>query len=37
MNEGKYAVNPAIVGNSAEKIAELAGISVPKGTKNFSR
>lgn len=33
MNEGKYAVNPSIVGNSAEKIAELAGISVPKGTK----
>ncbi|MDK4341433.1 bifunctional acetaldehyde-CoA/alcohol dehydrogenase [Enterococcus faecalis] len=33
MNEGKYAVNPAIVGNSAEKIAELSGISVPKGTK----
>ncbi|HBE2215457.1 TPA: bifunctional acetaldehyde-CoA/alcohol dehydrogenase [Enterococcus faecalis] len=33
MNEGKYAVNPAIVGKSAEKIAELAGISVPKGTK----
>ncbi|MET1238570.1 bifunctional acetaldehyde-CoA/alcohol dehydrogenase [Enterococcus faecalis] len=33
MNEGKYAVNTAIVGNSAEKIAELAGISVPKGTK----
>ncbi|HAP4910931.1 TPA: bifunctional acetaldehyde-CoA/alcohol dehydrogenase [Enterococcus faecalis] len=33
MNEGKYVVNPAIVGNSAEKIAELAGISVPKGTK----
>ncbi|HGW5106067.1 TPA: bifunctional acetaldehyde-CoA/alcohol dehydrogenase [Enterococcus faecalis] len=33
MNEGKYAVNPVIVGNSAEKIAELAGISVPKGTK----
>ena len=33
MNEGKYAVNPAIIGNSAEKIAELAGISVPKGTK----
>ena len=33
MNEGKYAVKPAIVGNSAEKIAELAGISVPKGTK----
>lgn len=33
MNEGKYAVNPAIVGNSAEKIAELVGISVPKGTK----
>jgi acetaldehyde dehydrogenase/alcohol dehydrogenase len=33
MNEGKYAVNPAIVGKSAEHIAELAGIKVPKGTK----
>ncbi|MGX7244191.1 bifunctional acetaldehyde-CoA/alcohol dehydrogenase [Enterococcus quebecensis] len=33
MNEGKYAVNPAIVGFSAEHIAELAGIKVPKGTK----
>ena len=33
MNEGKYAVNPAIVGYSAEHIAQLAGIKVPKGTK----
>lgn len=33
MNEGKYAVNPAIVGMSATKIAELAGIKVPEGTK----
>ncbi|HCS30923.1 MAG TPA: bifunctional acetaldehyde-CoA/alcohol dehydrogenase [Enterococcus sp.] len=33
MNEGKYAVNPAIVGHSAEEIASLAGIDVPKGTK----
>ncbi|MBS7578266.1 MULTISPECIES: bifunctional acetaldehyde-CoA/alcohol dehydrogenase [unclassified Enterococcus] len=33
MNEGKYAVNPKIVGYSAEYIAELAGIKVPKGTK----
>ena len=33
MNEGKYAVNPAIVGNSAEDIAKLAGIKVPVGTK----
>lgn len=33
MNEGKYAVNPAIVGYSAEHIAKLAGIKVPKGTK----
>lgn len=33
MNEGKYAVNPKIVGYSAEFIAELAGIKVPKGTK----
>ncbi len=33
MNEGKYAVNPKIVGLSAMKIAELAGIGVPEGTK----
>ncbi len=33
MNEGKYAVNPSIVGHSAMEIAKLAGISVPKGTK----
>ena len=33
MNEGKYAVNPAIVGMPATKIAELAGITVPEGTK----
>ncbi|MCB5952065.1 bifunctional acetaldehyde-CoA/alcohol dehydrogenase [Enterococcus sp. BWT-B8] len=33
MNEGKYAVNPAIVGYSAEHIAKLAGIKVPAGTK----
>ncbi|MDR2832781.1 MAG: iron-containing alcohol dehydrogenase, partial [Streptococcaceae bacterium] len=33
MNEGKYAVNAAIVGMSAEYIADLAGIKVPKGTK----
>ncbi|MGF2942535.1 bifunctional acetaldehyde-CoA/alcohol dehydrogenase [Enterococcus xiangfangensis] len=33
MNEGKYAVNPKIVGFSAKAIAELAGISVPDGTK----
>ncbi|MDR1567273.1 MAG: bifunctional acetaldehyde-CoA/alcohol dehydrogenase [Streptococcaceae bacterium] len=33
MNEGKYAVNPKIVGYSAEYIANLAGIKVPKGTK----
>ncbi|KAF1305704.1 bifunctional acetaldehyde-CoA/alcohol dehydrogenase [Enterococcus saccharolyticus] len=33
MNEGKYAVNPAIVGHSAIEIAELAGIKVPEGTK----
>lgn len=33
MNEGKYAVNPAIVGHSAKAIAELAGIKVPEGTK----
>ena len=33
MNEGKYAVNPAIVGHSAKEIAQLAGITVPEGTK----
>jgi acetaldehyde dehydrogenase/alcohol dehydrogenase len=33
MNEGKYAVNPAIVGKSAKHIAGLAGIKVPEGTK----
>lgn len=33
MNEGKYAVNPAIVGHSAIDIAKLAGINVPEGTK----
>ncbi|KAF1299545.1 bifunctional acetaldehyde-CoA/alcohol dehydrogenase [Enterococcus sp. JM4C] len=33
MNEGKYAVNPAIVGHSADEIAKLAGIKVPTGTK----
>ncbi|EAC2648590.1 bifunctional acetaldehyde-CoA/alcohol dehydrogenase, partial [Listeria monocytogenes] len=33
MNEGKYAVNPAIVGHSAMDIAKLAGINVPEGTK----
>lgn len=33
MNEGKYAVNPAIVGHSAIEIAKLAGIKVPAGTK----
>ncbi len=33
MNEGKYAVNPAIVGHSAYEIAKLAGIKVPEGTK----
>ncbi|WP_086350096.1 bifunctional acetaldehyde-CoA/alcohol dehydrogenase [Candidatus Enterococcus clewellii] len=33
MNEGKYAVNPSIVGYSAEHIAKLAGIKVPAGTK----
>lgn len=33
MNEGKYAVNPAIVGHSAEAIAKKAGIKVPAGTK----
>ncbi|MGG5314935.1 bifunctional acetaldehyde-CoA/alcohol dehydrogenase [Enterococcus sp. AZ072] len=33
MNEGKYAVNPAVVGLSAITIAERAGIKVPEGTK----
>ncbi|WP_297075694.1 aldehyde dehydrogenase family protein, partial [uncultured Enterococcus sp.] len=33
MNEGKYAVNPAIVGHSAISIAKDAGIDVPAGTK----
>lgn len=33
MNEGKYAVNPSIVGHSAMEIAALAGIKVPEGTK----
>ncbi|WP_159722443.1 bifunctional acetaldehyde-CoA/alcohol dehydrogenase [Enterococcus sp. CSURQ0835] len=33
MNEGKYAVNPGIVGYSAEEIAKKAGIKVPAGTK----
>ena len=33
MNEGKYAVNPKIVGFSAKAIADLAGIGVPEGTK----
>ncbi|WP_414839905.1 bifunctional acetaldehyde-CoA/alcohol dehydrogenase [Carnobacterium sp. TMP28] len=33
MNPTKTAVNAAIVGKSAEEIAGLAGIKVPKGTK----
>ncbi|BBM19614.1 aldehyde-alcohol dehydrogenase [Enterococcus avium] len=33
MNEGKYAVNPKIVGFSAKAIADLSGIGVPEGTK----
>ncbi|GGN95584.1 bifunctional acetaldehyde-CoA/alcohol dehydrogenase [Saccharibacillus kuerlensis] len=33
MNVNKCAVNPAIVGQSAFKIAEIAGISVPAATK----
>lgn len=33
INSEKGAVNPDIVGQSAEWIAEKAGISVPKGTK----
>jgi len=31
--DGSTSVNPAIVGQLAVKIAEIAGISVPKGTK----
>lgn len=33
MNTEKCAVNPDIVGQSAVKIAQLAGIQVPEGTK----
>lgn len=33
MNQDKTAVNPAIVGQSAWKIADLAGIHIPKETK----
>ncbi|MFP4974872.1 bifunctional acetaldehyde-CoA/alcohol dehydrogenase [Paenibacillus sp. CN-4] len=33
MNVEKCAVNPAIVGQSATKIAEMCGIQVPAGTK----
>lgn len=33
MNQTKTAVNASIVGKSAEDIAEIAGIKVPKGTK----
>ena len=33
LNEGKYAVNPKVVGHSATEIAEWAGINVPAGTK----
>ena len=33
MNPAKTAVNAAIVGKSADEIASLAGIKVPKGTK----
>lgn len=33
MNVEKCAVNPAIVGQSAMKIAEICGITVPEGTK----
>lgn len=29
----KCAVNPVVVGQSAEKIAQMAGLTVPKGTK----
>lgn len=33
MNEAKTAVNPVVVGKPAFEIAEMAGISVPVGTK----
>lgn len=33
MNKDKTAVNPVIVGQSADKIAKLAGLKAPKGTK----
>lgn len=33
MNTEKCAVNPAIVGQSAVKIAQMAGIEAPEGTK----
>ena len=33
MNTEKCAVNPVIVGQSAVKIAQMAGIEVPEGTK----
>ncbi|MGQ9412554.1 bifunctional acetaldehyde-CoA/alcohol dehydrogenase [Streptococcus pluranimalium] len=33
LNEAKTAVNAKIVGKSAEEIAKLAGLKVPKGTK----
>lgn len=33
MNKDKTAVNPAIVGQSADTIAKLAGLKAPKGTK----
>ncbi|MFC0234195.1 bifunctional acetaldehyde-CoA/alcohol dehydrogenase [Vagococcus entomophilus] len=33
MNEAKTAVNPTIVGHPAHEIAEMAGITVPEGTK----
>lgn len=33
MKEDKLAVNPAIVGQSAVTIANMAGLKVPKGTK----
>ncbi len=32
-NENKCAMNPALVGQSANKIARLAGLSVPEATK----
>lgn len=33
MNDSKTAVNPAIVGQSADTIAQMAGLKAPKGTK----